>query len=49
MDERFDDWRSLAGRQIPYQVVGTGSYYDRMEVKDVLAMLQQLNVIPPVS
>src|SRR5687768_14977047 len=32
--------QSLAKRQIPYQVVGTGSYYDRMEVKDVLSMLR---------
>jgi len=32
--------QSLAKRQIPYQVVGAGSYYDRMEVKDVLAMLR---------
>ena len=32
--------QSLAKRQIPYQVVGSGSYYDRMEVKDVLAMLR---------
>jgi DNA helicase-2/ATP-dependent DNA helicase PcrA len=28
--------QALAKRQIPYQVVGSGSYYDRMEVKDVL-------------
>ena len=32
--------QSLAKRQIPYQVVGAGSYYDRMEVKDVLSMLR---------
>ncbi|HTL30405.1 MAG TPA: UvrD-helicase domain-containing protein [Tepidisphaeraceae bacterium] len=32
--------QSLAKRQIPYQVVGSGSYYDRMEVKDVLSMLR---------
>ena len=34
--------QSLAKREIPYQVVGTGSYYDRMEVKDVLSMLRFL-------
>ncbi|HEX8521411.1 MAG TPA: ATP-dependent helicase [Tepidisphaeraceae bacterium] len=32
--------QALAKRQIPYQVVGAGSYYDRMEVKDVLSMLR---------
>lgn len=32
--------QSLAKRQIPYQVVGSGSYYDRMEVRDVLSMLR---------
>ena len=32
--------QSLAKRQIPYQVVGSGIYYDRMEVKDVLSMLR---------
>jgi DNA helicase-2/ATP-dependent DNA helicase PcrA len=32
--------QSLAKRQIPYQVVGSGSYYDRMEVKDVISMLR---------
>ncbi len=32
--------QTLAKRQIPYQVVGSGSYYDRMEVKDVLSMLR---------
>ena len=32
--------QSLAKRQMPYQVVGSGSYYDRMEVKDVLSMLR---------
>ncbi len=32
--------QALAKRQIPYQVVGSGSYYDRMEVKDVLSMLR---------
>jgi DNA helicase-2/ATP-dependent DNA helicase PcrA len=32
--------QSLAKRQIPYQVIGSGSYYDRMEVKDVLSMLR---------
>src|SRR4051812_47936140 len=34
--------QSLAKRQIPYKVVGGGSYYDRMEVKDVLSMLRFL-------
>jgi DNA helicase-2/ATP-dependent DNA helicase PcrA len=34
--------QSLAKRQIPYQVIGSGSYYDRMEVKDVLSMLRFL-------
>lgn len=32
--------QALSRRRIPYQVVGSGSYYDRMEVKDVLAMLR---------
>ena len=32
--------QSLAKRQIPYQVIGSGSYYDRMEVRDVLSMLR---------
>jgi DNA helicase II / ATP-dependent DNA helicase PcrA len=32
--------QSLAKRQLPYQVIGSGSYYDRMEVKDVLSMLR---------
>jgi DNA helicase-2/ATP-dependent DNA helicase PcrA len=32
--------QALAKRKIPYQVVGGGSYYDRMEVKDVLSMLR---------
>ena len=32
--------QALAKRQIPYVVVGSGSYYDRMEVKDVLSMLR---------
>ena len=32
--------QALAKRKIPYQVVGSGSYYDRMEVKDVLSMLR---------
>jgi DNA helicase-2/ATP-dependent DNA helicase PcrA len=32
--------QALAKRQIPYQVIGAGSYYDRMEVKDVLSMLR---------
>ncbi len=32
--------QSLAKRQIAYKVVGSGSYYDRMEVKDVLSMLR---------
>jgi len=34
--------QALAKRQIPYQVIGSGSYYDRMEVKDVLSMLRFL-------
>ena len=34
--------QSLAKRQLPYMVVGSGSYYDRMEVKDVLSMLRFL-------
>src|SRR4051794_322960 len=34
--------QALAKRQIPYKVVGGGSYYDRMEVKDVLSMLRFL-------
>ena len=34
--------QSLSKRQIPYKVVGSGSYYDRMEVKDVLSMLRFL-------
>ncbi|MGE5609288.1 MAG: ATP-dependent helicase, partial [Bacillota bacterium] len=34
--------QSLAKRQIPYEVVGSGSYYDRMEVRDVLSMLRFL-------
>ena len=34
--------QALAKRQIPYRVVGSGSYYDRMEVKDVLSMLRFL-------
>lgn len=32
--------QALSRRQIAYRVVGGGSYYDRMEVKDVLAMLR---------
>lgn len=32
--------QALTRRQVPYTVVGGGSYYDRMEVKDVLAMLR---------
>jgi len=32
--------QALAKRQIAYQVVGSGSYYDRMEVRDVLSMLR---------
>ena len=32
--------QSLAKRSLPYQVVGSGSYYERMEVKDVLSMLR---------
>jgi DNA helicase II / ATP-dependent DNA helicase PcrA len=32
--------QALAKRQIPYRVIGSGSYYDRMEVKDVLSMLR---------
>jgi DNA helicase-2/ATP-dependent DNA helicase PcrA len=34
--------QALAKRQIAYLVVGSGSYYDRMEVKDVLSMLRFL-------
>ncbi|HXE55396.1 MAG TPA: UvrD-helicase domain-containing protein [Tepidisphaeraceae bacterium] len=34
--------QALAKRQLPYLVVGGGSYYDRMEVKDVLSMLHFL-------
>jgi DNA helicase-2/ATP-dependent DNA helicase PcrA len=34
--------QALAKRQIPYRVVGGGSYYDRMEVKDVVSMLRFL-------
>ncbi len=34
--------QALAKRQIPYIVIGSGSYYDRMEVKDVLSMLRFL-------
>ena len=34
--------QALAKRQIAYHVVGGGSYYDRMEVKDVLSMLRFL-------
>jgi DNA helicase-2/ATP-dependent DNA helicase PcrA len=34
--------QALAKRQIPCRVVGGGSYYDRMEVKDVLSMLRFL-------
>ncbi len=32
--------QALTKRHIPYQVVGSGSYYDRMEVKDLLSMLR---------
>jgi DNA helicase-2/ATP-dependent DNA helicase PcrA len=32
--------QELAKRQIPYLVIGGGSYYDRMEVRDVLSMLR---------
>lgn len=32
--------QALAKRQIPYTVIGAGSYYERMEVKDVLSMLR---------
>jgi len=32
--------QSLTKRRIPYQVIGSGSYYDRMEVRDVLSMLR---------
>ena len=32
--------QALTKRQIPYKVVGSGSYYDRMEIKDVLSMLR---------
>ncbi len=34
--------QALAKRQIAYVVVGSGSYYDRMEVKDVLSMMRFL-------
>jgi DNA helicase-2/ATP-dependent DNA helicase PcrA len=34
--------QALTKRQVPYKVVGSGSYYDRMEVKDVLSMLRFL-------
>ena len=34
--------QALTKRQIPYKVVGSGSYYDRMEIKDVLSMLRFL-------
>lgn len=34
--------QSLAKRRLPYLVVGGGSYYDRMEVRDVLSMLRFL-------
>jgi DNA helicase-2/ATP-dependent DNA helicase PcrA len=34
--------QALAKRRIPYQVIGSGSYYDRMEVRDVLSMLRFL-------
>ncbi len=34
--------QALAKRQIPCIVVGSGSYYDRMEVKDILSMLRFL-------
>lgn len=34
--------QGLAKRQIPYMVIGGGSYYDRMEVRDVLSMLRFL-------
>ena len=34
--------QSLAKRELPYQVIGSGSYYDRMEVKDVLSFLRVL-------
>jgi DNA helicase-2/ATP-dependent DNA helicase PcrA len=34
--------QALAKRRIAYQVIGSGSYYDRMEVKDVLSMLRFL-------
>jgi DNA helicase-2/ATP-dependent DNA helicase PcrA len=32
--------QSLAKRKLPFLVVGSGSYYDRMEVKDVISMLR---------
>lgn len=32
--------QALTRRQIPYTVVGGGSYYDRLEIRDVLAMLR---------
>jgi DNA helicase-2/ATP-dependent DNA helicase PcrA len=34
--------QALSKRQIPYRVVGGGSYYDRMEVRDALSMLRFL-------
>ncbi len=34
--------QSLAKRRIPCKVIGGGSYYDRLEVKDVLSMLRFL-------
>src|SRR5688500_5766988 len=34
--------QALAKRRIAYQVIGSGSYYDRMEVKDVISMLRFL-------
>lgn len=34
--------QALAKRQVAYTVIGSGSYYDRMEVKDVLSMLRFL-------
>jgi DNA helicase-2/ATP-dependent DNA helicase PcrA len=32
--------QALTKRRLPYQVIGGGSYHDRMEVKDVLSMLR---------
>ncbi len=32
--------QALAQRQVPYLVKGTGSFYDRMEIKDTISMLR---------